>query len=468
MSLHKYLLGAVSVAAILAAGQANAQTAASAEQIASMQKQIKALEKNLESMKKTQAAQAAMPVKGKSMLPNVVATMPGGRPTICTADGLSCVAITGRLHYDVGGYSYSPNSASTNPQDVHNGQNARRARLGVIGTFGRDWEYSVVFDGGGTTDGDVILNNAWLAYKGFKNAVIEGGYMDVPYTLDESISSNNIMFMERSASQVIATGIAAGDNRAAFGGRVFGDRWWAGAYLTGPSTGVTNNHSARQPIGSTYRVAGLPIHNETGSLLVGFDALLLHDAGATGTVADQIKLSDRIEVRIDPATSSLLSATINNTTGARVLSGEAAVNIGSFYAQGEYFNYNIERTNGLGNLDFNGGYIQASYVLTGEQRKYSKSAGAFGGIKPKSPVDITAGNWGAWEIAARYTNVNLNDLEVLGGKMSNTTVGLNWYVNDNVRFMFNYIHGDVEKFNAAGKDTGAKYDAFAMRTQIAF
>ena len=40
--------------------------------------------------------------------------------------------------------------------------------------------------------------------------------MNVPYTLEQAMSSNNILFMERSSAQVIAASIAAGDNRSAW------------------------------------------------------------------------------------------------------------------------------------------------------------------------------------------------------------------------------------------------------------
>jgi phosphate-selective porin OprO/OprP len=265
---------------------------------------------------------------------------------------------------------------------------------------------------------------------------------------------------------VLATSLAAGDNRAAFGAHTFSDRYWVGAYVTGPTTGLNVLHNQRQPLGATFRAVGLPMHNEVGSILVGFDALYLAETGGAGQ-ARELKMSDRIEVRIDPASNALLSATMQNVDSARVLSGEAAANFGSFYAQGEYFDYSIQRA-GLPDLTFNGGYGQASYVITGEKRKYSTSSGAFGGIKPAKPVNFATGDLGAWEIAARYSYASLNDLDIRGGELKSTTVGVNWYVNDNMRFMFNWIHGTVDKFNNAGVNTGANYDAFAMRTQIAF
>jgi phosphate-selective porin OprO/OprP len=310
----------------------------------------------------------------------------------------------------------------------------------------------------------VLLNNAYISYKGFKGMRIEGGYMDVPYTLDEATSSNNITFMERASSQVLATDLGAGDNRAAFGIRANDNWWWAGAYLTGPTTGY--DHSLRTPYAATGRLVFAPINTDAGAFLFGGDVLYLADTGGAPNVND-IRMRERIEVRIDP-TRVLDTGALSNVNNALVLSAEAAATVGSFHAQGEYFDYSISRF-ALPDLHFKGGYVQAGYILTGEKRKYGASSGSLGGVKPANPFfwDMTGGT-GAWEIAARYSYVDLNDMAVFGGKQENITVGLNWYLNDNMRMMFNWIHGTVQKTNLAGADRGAKYDAFAMRTQFAF
>lgn len=475
---HK-ILGTIGVIGALATGQAHAQSAN--DDIATLKAQLRALEKKLDSVQKqanttqkqTESVKQSFANANASMHKKAVPfidatlTMPGNRPTFCTGDGMNCVAITGRLHFDAGAYSFSPKSGATSPQSVNDGINARRARLGLIGTYNKDWEYGLIIDAGGTTDGSAVLNNAWVAYKGIKGMVIQGGYIDVPYTLDESISSNNSMFMERSASQVLAVNIAAGDFRSAFGGQVFDKNYWVGAYVTGPTTGAGVNHSIPQPLGATFRAVGVPVNTDSTTVLVGFDALYLAQTG--GATNNTLRMNDRIEVRIDPATNALLdTGTMNFVNSARVLSGEGAIRYGGFLAMGEYFNYNIQRTNGLGDLNFEGGYVQASYVLTGESRKYSSSAGAFGGVSPARPVNFATGDLGAWELAVRYSYANLNDLTVRGGELKNTTVGLNWYVNNNTRFMFNWINGTVDKFNTAGINTGADYNAFAMRTQVAW
>lgn len=477
------IFGTIGAISVLASGHAYAQQSPNDEQIAAMKAQLRALEKKLDGVQKQASSaqkqtesvrqsfansNAAMTTKAAS-IGEPTLKMPGNRPTFCSADGLNCIAITSRIQVDTGAYSYTPNSTSTAPQTLNDGLNARRARLGLIGTFNKDWEYGLIFDGGGTTDGAGVLNNAYVAYKGVKGLVIQGGYIDVPYTLDQATSSNNTLFLERAAPQVVATMIAANDFRAAFGGHTFGERYWVGAYVTGPTTGsLTVNHSQPQPLGATFRAVGLPMRNEVGTVLVGFDALYLAQTGGPiGTNA--LTLSDRIEVRIDPASNALLNTgAMQNVSSARVLGGEAAAQFGSFMASGEYFDYSVQRNNGMTDLNFKGGYGQASYVLTGESHKYSDSSGSFGGISPARPVNFQTGDLGAWELAVRYSYINLNDQAVRGGELQNTTVGLNWYVNNNMRFMFNWIRGKVDKVNAANVDTGASYDVFAMRTQVAF
>ncbi len=463
----KTIWTAIGLASALGATQAHAQSATAA-QVENLQQQIRSLEKKLEKVQQKtflNASAAYMPTKAaKFAPPDVLVSMKGNRPTICTADGFNCVGITGRLHLDVGGYSYSPNSAATAPQNLQGGVNARRARIGLVGTFARDWDFALVVDGGGSQDGPVLLNNAYLSYKGIKGLRIEGGYMDVPYTLDEAVGSNNSTFIERASAQVVAVDIAAGDFRSAFGARANDKNWWAGAYVTGPKAG--DDHTSRIPWGVTGRFVFAPINTDAGALLLGADVQYLGDTGGPVGV-NQLRMRDRIEIRIDP-TRVIDTGNMNDVRSALVLSGEAAATIGSFHAQGEYFDYSISRFFGP-DQHFKGGYVQAGYILTGEQRKYSASSGALGGVKPKNPFfwDM-AGGTGAWEIAARYSYLDLNDGLVFGGTQKNITVGLNWYLNDNMRVMFNWIHGQVDKTNVAGADRGAKYDAFAMRTQFAF
>ena len=511
----------------LVTSQARAQTAGADAEIAALKQQLRLMEQKLDKLQRqttantaaaatanakadakvgVSGANAAYPVKGPIAASGVVVTMPNNRPTICTADDQNCIAITSRVHFDVGGYDYRPNSAATVPQRLDDGVNVRRARIVVIGKFMGDWDYALIYDFGGASDGfDSTasvggatvgflpggalsgIENAYLSYTGFKpfggKLAIEGGVMDLPYTLDEASSSNDIPFMERAASGIAATNIAAGDFRSTFGTRWYTDRFWAGAYVTGPTTGAIHSASSINPPGTTEqygtfaRVAGQVLSGDNYSLHIGGDAEWLiqppHNLIAN---TQTLTLSDRPELRIDP-TTLVSTAAIAGVSGAQVYSAEAAGTYGPLFFQGEYFWYNVDRNAfaPLPSLKFQGGYAEAAYVLTGETRHYNAGSAAYGGIAPANPFSLSGGGWGAWEIAGRFSTIDLNDRlafanGVAGGRQTIYTLALNWYVSGNVRLMLDYLHGNVAKQISPTNfgDAGAKFDAIAMRTQVAF
>jgi phosphate-selective porin OprO and OprP len=92
-------------------------------------------------------------------------------------------------------------------------------------------------------------------------------------------------------------------------------------------------------------------------------------------------------------------------SGAQVYSLEVAGTYGPFFAQGEYYWYNVDRgvLPGLPSVKFDGGYAEASYVLTGETRTYNSAAAAYNGIVPINPFSLTGGGSGAWELAGRVS-----------------------------------------------------------------
>jgi phosphate-selective porin OprO/OprP len=380
------------------------------------------------------------------------------------------------------------------PQFLDNGVNARRARLGVLGTFLGAWNYGLIYDFGGSSDGFGStapgslpgggasgIQNAYLSFQGIKGVAIEGGYMDSLYTLEEATSSNDIMFMERPTSQVIASNIAAGDFRSQFGVRMYNGWLWAGAYITGPTSGAIHSGSSVNPQGQTEQFGGFArvalqlMNDKYYSFHIGGNVEALFDPPINRiTGAQTLTLSDRPELRIDP-TSIISTGAIPFVSGAQVYSVEAAGSIGSLYLQGEYFWFNVDRvaSTGLPSRTFSGGYVEAGWTMTGESRTYNAANGAYNGIVPAHP--FPTGGLGAWELAARYSVMDLNDglglpTGIAGGEQTIYTIGLNWYVNRNIRFMVNYLNGDIAKQASATNpgDVGARFDALAMRTQVAF
>lgn len=516
---------AIGLIGALATSQAHGQSADA--EIAALKQQLRLMEQKLDKLQKQTSANtaaaananakadaklsvanasAAYPVKGLIAPSDAIVKMPNNRPTICTADDQNCIALTSRVHFDIGGYDYRPNTAATVPQSLDDGVNLRRARIGVLGKFMGDWNYALIYDFGGSSDGFAStasagatavgflpggglsgVENAYLSYTGFKpfggTLAVEGGVMDLPYTLDEASSSNDIPFMERASSANVATNIAAGDFRSAAGARWYDDRFWAGAYVTGPATGAIHSASSVSPPGTTEqygavaRVAGQIVSGKDYSLHIGGDAEWLiqppHNLIAN---TQTLTLSDRPELRIDP-TTLVSTGALAGVSGAQVYSAEVAGTYGPLFFQGEYFWYNVDRNAfaPLPSLKFQGGYAEAAYVLTGESRLYNASSAAYGGVVPANPFSLTGGGWGAWEIAGRFSTIDLNDQlatanGVAGGRQTIYTLALNWYVNRNVRLMFDYLHGDIGKQVSPTNfgDAGSKFDAFAMRTQVAF
>jgi len=129
------------------------------------------------------------------------------------------------------------------------------------------------------------------------------------------------------------------------------------------------------------------------------------------------------------------------------------------------------------NLGFNGGYAEASWVITGEPRLYDPASAAFRRPVPEHQFSLKDGTWGAFELTARYSATNLNSKTsrgvpqnvtggVFGGYQQIFTFGLNWYPNNNYRFMLDYYISQIDKLNASGTtQIGQNFQALLVRLQ---
>ncbi|MCI0598189.1 MAG: OprO/OprP family phosphate-selective porin [Beijerinckiaceae bacterium] len=167
---------------------------------------------------------------------------------------------------------------------------------------------------------------------------------------------------------------------------------------------------------------------------------------------------------------------------------ELVASVGPFSLQGEYMGVNYNRNasalavaaaanglfpNALGgtSLHFSGYYVYGTWYLTGESRAAAYKVNdfdrpaTFGQIKILDPV--SKGGIGAWELAARFSELNLNSGGITGGREQNVTVGLNWYPDPGLRLMFNYINvvGLSAPFNRPFLN-GARPSIFLMRAQV--
>jgi phosphate-selective porin OprO and OprP len=499
LKLCSALAGAALAAAQPAAAQTTVQqtTVQMQQQIQSLQQQIQTLQTQVNDTQSQQRQLQQMQSSGQSQPPQDVGMArmtPGNRPGICSADGANCIYLTGRLHFDAGDYLSVHPQQKTGPHSLTSGVNARRARLGVLGVFDNDWNYAFIIDVGGSTDATptgTLIENAYISYNGFRPYVaIDLGYLDVPFTLDESTSSNDIMFIERAEAKNVASNLAADDARAALGVRSNNDRYFAGVYVTGPQAGATHTGTNSQQIGGTARFTYQALQGQNYSLHVGLDGEYVFLPRANGAAAaattSTVTFSDRPELRVD--STAFLNTGQIPAHSAAVFGGELAGGYDSFFFQGEYYIFQIDqsglsKTSPTPELTFDGGYAEASWTVTGESRRYIPSTGAYSGIIPAHPFSLKDGGWGALELAVRYSYLNLNDHAhpgvsplvtggVFGGRATGLTFGVNWYVNRNMRFMLDYIHEDVNKIPqaTAGGTTsgGVQINAIALRTQVAF
>ena len=108
---------------------------------------------------------------------------------------------------------------------------------------------------------------------------------------------------------------------------------------------------------------------------------------------------------------------------------------------------------------------QFRYMLTGETIPYNKSNGVFGRITPSNNFNFgkTRG-LGALELLSRVSHLDLNDAGVEGGRLTNFTVGGNWYWNRFTKLQFNWIRSLLD--NPTFGDSNAS--TFALRAQIDF
>jgi phosphate-selective porin OprO/OprP len=495
------LIGAATIAATPGVAQTRAAPPVAQQQIDQLQQQIQALQQQLQELQKQvnasqKAPSAAAPPAAAppAAAPPAAAAQPTPRITqsatnrfaIESADGQYSIALTGRLHLDAGDYiRVHPDSPASPVSNLSSGFNARRARIGVTGKAFGDWTYTFIYDAGNSNDVTPRgIEYAQVNYRGFKNTVLEGGYSDTFFSLDEATNSNDLMFMERSTPSQVAALYNTGDFRSNAGARYFTDRYWLGAYVTGPQQGQSHAQTAEQ-IGAYQRGTYQLLRGPDYSLHLGIAFSELLKAPNTGiNTPNTITLSDAPELRIDPTAilnTGPLGSIANPVTGGTIYNLETAAGYKSLFWQGEYFHLALDRR-GLPQANFDGGYGQASWTITGESRKYIPETGAYSAIIPDRPFSLAEGGWGAWELGARISYIDLNDNftaglplasqpgAVAGGKQTAFTLGLNWYVNSNMRFMLNYVHADIDRksLTAPTNSIGATVDAIALRSQVAW
>jgi phosphate-selective porin OprO/OprP len=172
-----------------------------------------------------------------------------------------------------------------------------------------------------------------------------------------------------------------------------------------------------------------------------------------GYVYGDIANGNPVQVRQRPeahlAERVVDTGVLSDVADVESLGLETAFVYGPFSAQAEYNNFWLNRTQNA-DAHIHGAYAYVSYFLTGEHRPYNRAEGYFDRVKPfESFFRVRDGNGavqvgkGAWEIAYRFSYLDLNDSGVIGGFARGHTAGLNWYLNPYTRMMFNYVYSET-------------------------
>lgn len=307
----------------------------------------------------------------------------------------------------------------------------RRAAVGVDGKFNDDWSFEAGYDF--ADDGE--FKDVYLQYEGWKAGAIAAGQFKVPFGLEELTSSNNTMFIERALP-----GDAFGMSRRL--GIGFGK---SGERYTFAAMGFDRTIDEDAGRGAGARVTLTPIDA---------DGSLLHLGAAVTTERPQGEVKFRARPESRPTdTRFVKTGGLDDVSRVNQLGLELAWQRGPFTAQAEWMGAKAERRANP-DASFDGWYVAASWMLSGEQRRYKN--GAFKGLD-------AGGSYGAWELTARYSHVDLDDGPVRGGRESNVTLGVNWYGGEHWRIMANVV-----KVRSDRRGVGDDPAILLVRTQLTF
>jgi phosphate-selective porin OprO/OprP len=349
------------------------------------------------------AAEAAKPQAGFDFDPESGLTLRFGEGRKAAK-----LILDGRIHADYAQYS---NDGAT----LNDGFLLRRARPALALDLG-DWKIKGEYEFSPRSKG---IRQAWVDYSGFKRTSLRLGNQPTSFGFESSGSSNDNPFMERSVASALAPGIMLGLTM-----RKWDDRWnvTLGAHTNDISDDEQRGLDGR---GVTLRVVGQPYKARRTRLHVGA-SMEVRDANAVGSLRYRI----RPESNIDGG-RLIDTGVINGVDGLVTAAVEAAWQRGPLLLNAEYLQSRVATATGP-DLEFSGWEATASYFLTGERREYSEAMGSFGAVDPRR-------KWGAVELKARLSEVDLSDGGFNGGMERNEAFGVNWWYSQKIRVLAEYI-----------------------------
>ena len=414
-----------------------AQSASEAE-VAELKAQVAALMQRIEQLEASNEAQTGINLDTADALKTMQMTQPRvetkGGLKVTSADNQFSMQVGGRIHFD--GYAFDEDV--TNPTGT---TEFRRGRLTLSGTA-LGWEYKMEqdFSAGTNLDG---IRDMYIARNMMGGKLTIGHFK--PYrSMEELTSSNEILMMERPSTS--ATGLYNGRQfQQGVGYLRAGDSYTFGVSAFNMRSAPT---ARTEGLGFSARGTWAPI--DTGTTTLHLGGSYSHENLNKGT--PNLSAVSHYAGRRGPSQTmaTTTAGTGGNDSQIDTFGLEAAFRNGPLFLQSEYARASYGQANGT-SQDVDAYYVQGSFMLNGGLKAYKGATGVFGSPK--------VGESGLWELTARYDvmeNKDVNDM-----KTTSALIGLNYYINPNMRVMLNYTKGKNDK-------TGDEPGQIALRTQFAF
>ncbi|MEN8248632.1 MAG: porin [Bacteroidota bacterium] len=329
---------------------------------------------------------------------------------------------------------------------------ARRMRIAFKARVGDNWygEVDLDFDGMLVDIKDLYVRRFFGA-PGSPWGQLRIGQFRMPQGMQQTTTSRYLKLMERASIKEFNPN------------RRLGIGWanWSPKYMFGLGlhTEETRNvldyeigddnyykgelQGAKPMLGVSTRGAYFPI-NETGKLVSIGLGYSRRTPGLYKHPDSRIKYDPKDETYVSEMEFTV--AKVGGVKTATNMNVDAAVSYGPWRMTGEYHINTLAMKSSATPVNFSGFYVQSAFLLTGETHAWNHREGEFTQVRANRES-------GAWEVAARYSYINLNDFDagVRGGQKGQYTVGLNYYASRNVKFMLNYSYVDHDQYsNGAG------------------
>lgn len=338
------------------------------------------------------------------------------------------------------GYMFSNDALN----ELGNGFMIRRMRFAIKAEFWKNWygEIDLDFESSATE-----IKDAYLKYTpDSKKWDFKAGHFKEGYGMETTTTSRYLLFMERSFASTFDPSRHLGFQVNSYGKKLL---LIGGVHFNtvGDAEEVEFTKDANKDNGTdegyslTGRAVWTPINSTTR---------LLHIGAAATYRTPKTHWEDgayRISTRSHSAVNRKKFLDTDDISGVDNVFGytfELAGKYNGFMFQGEYKEHNVNMIEGV-DASFKGYYAQAAYLLRGGNHNYNTKEGEFTRITPGSDK-------GDVELALRYDYIDLNDFDasIYGGSAEGYSVGLNYYVNPNIKFMANYVYHNHDRY-ADGK-----------------